>query len=197
MPVERRGSLVTALAGWQHPAWYTLHRCWRELETHHVDLNVGYRTTDWPGTYVTWALDDTLTALAARDFPAAQVDVVVRASSSVLRRRRSPRVDRCASERPHSGCTNTCVRGLRFWPSSRTEFLAATHREKCSRHMGCGDVLLSKSVAVLVPKNFKRLTSAVCRMEALCISGHFRAGHHRGDTGFVRYGLRRNCPEEK
>ena len=29
-------------------AWYTLYRCWRALETHHVDLNVGYRTTDWP-----------------------------------------------------------------------------------------------------------------------------------------------------
>ncbi|WP_030207725.1 maleylpyruvate isomerase family mycothiol-dependent enzyme [Streptomyces sp. NRRL S-87] len=76
MPVERRGILVTALAGWQHPAWYTLHRCWRELETHHVDLNVGYRTTDWPATYVTWALDDTLRALAARDFPVTRVDAL-------------------------------------------------------------------------------------------------------------------------
>lgn len=41
MPVERWDTLVTALAGWRHPAWYTLHRCWRELETHHVDLNAG------------------------------------------------------------------------------------------------------------------------------------------------------------
>lgn len=73
MPVERWGTLVTALTGWRHPAWYTLYRCWRELETHHVDLNVGYRTTDWPRTYVTWALDDTITALAALDFPVARV----------------------------------------------------------------------------------------------------------------------------
>lgn len=74
MPVERWDTLVTALAGWQHPAWYTLHRCWRELETHHVDLNVGYRPSDWPTAYVTWALDDTLPALAARDFPLSRVD---------------------------------------------------------------------------------------------------------------------------
>ncbi|MFE9468236.1 maleylpyruvate isomerase family mycothiol-dependent enzyme [Streptomyces virginiae] len=76
MPVERWDTLVTVLAGWRHPAWYTLHRCWRELETHHVDLNgyrAGYRATDWPSTYVTWALDDTITALAALDFPVARV----------------------------------------------------------------------------------------------------------------------------
>jgi maleylpyruvate isomerase len=76
MPAERWDTLVTALAGWRHPAWYTLHRCWRELETHHVDLNVGYRTTDWPSTYVTWALDDTITALAALDFPVARVEAL-------------------------------------------------------------------------------------------------------------------------
>ncbi|WP_052709552.1 maleylpyruvate isomerase family mycothiol-dependent enzyme [Streptomyces sp. NRRL S-495] len=74
MPAEAWDILVTALAGWQHPAWYTLHRCWRELETHHVDLDVGYRPADWPRTYVTWALDDTLAALAARDFPLARVE---------------------------------------------------------------------------------------------------------------------------
>ncbi|MGW7608013.1 maleylpyruvate isomerase family mycothiol-dependent enzyme [Streptomyces sp. NPDC054766] len=76
MPVERWDTLVTALAGWRHPAWYTLHRCWREFETHHVDLNVGYRTTDWPSTYVTWALDDTIRALTARDFPVARVEAL-------------------------------------------------------------------------------------------------------------------------
>ena len=76
MPVERWGTLVTALAGWRHPAWYALHRCWRELETHHVDLNVGYRTTDWPRAYVAWALDDTITALAALDFPVARVNAL-------------------------------------------------------------------------------------------------------------------------
>ncbi len=76
MPAERWDTLVTALAGWHHPAWYTLHRCRRELETHHVDLGLGYRTADWPATYVTWALDDTLAALSARDFPLARVEAV-------------------------------------------------------------------------------------------------------------------------
>ncbi|CAM5297933.1 maleylpyruvate isomerase family mycothiol-dependent enzyme [Streptomyces narbonensis] len=76
MPAERWDTLVTALAGWRHPAWYTLHRCRRELETHHVDLNVGYRTSNWPNTYVRWALGDTLAALTACDFPIARVDAV-------------------------------------------------------------------------------------------------------------------------
>ncbi|WP_269858916.1 maleylpyruvate isomerase family mycothiol-dependent enzyme [Streptomyces sp. RPT161] len=76
MPAERWNVLVSALAGWSHPAWYTLYRCWRELETHHVDLNVGYGTARWPGTYVTWALDDTLAALGAHGFPVARVEAV-------------------------------------------------------------------------------------------------------------------------
>ncbi|MER6950865.1 hypothetical protein ABT294_43305 [Nonomuraea sp. NPDC000554] len=76
MPAEAWDNRVTALAGWPHPAWYTLHRCWRELETHHVDLDVGYRTTDWPAAYVTWALGDTCAALAARGFPLARAVAV-------------------------------------------------------------------------------------------------------------------------
>ncbi|MCX4825826.1 hypothetical protein OG883_39610 [Streptomyces sp. NBC_01142] len=50
-------TLVTALAGCRHPAWYTLYRCWREVETHHADLSFGYGTADWPTAYVTWALE--------------------------------------------------------------------------------------------------------------------------------------------
>ncbi|MEU6883334.1 maleylpyruvate isomerase family mycothiol-dependent enzyme [Streptomyces sp. NPDC046712] len=69
-------TLVTALAGWRHPAWYTLYRCWRELETHHVDLNVGYTTSNWPTPYVTWALNDTVATVAARGFPVARVEAV-------------------------------------------------------------------------------------------------------------------------
>ncbi|WP_129305156.1 maleylpyruvate isomerase family mycothiol-dependent enzyme [Streptomyces sp. L2] len=65
---------VTALAGWRHPAWYTLLRCLRELETHHVDLGLGYGTGNWPSGYVTWALDDTLGTLRARGFPLAAVE---------------------------------------------------------------------------------------------------------------------------
>jgi maleylpyruvate isomerase len=73
MPAERWFILVTALAGWRHPAWFTLQRCRRELETHHVDLNLGYTTADWPSDYVTWALDDTVAALTARGFPVARI----------------------------------------------------------------------------------------------------------------------------
>ncbi|TQF05485.1 maleylpyruvate isomerase family mycothiol-dependent enzyme [Kitasatospora acidiphila] len=73
MPEERWEYLVSALAGWRHPAWYTLLRARREIETHHVDLAVGYRPADWPADYVAWALDETLTALHAREFPLGRV----------------------------------------------------------------------------------------------------------------------------
>ncbi|MFB7333979.1 maleylpyruvate isomerase family mycothiol-dependent enzyme [Streptomyces adustus] len=73
VPAECWFILVTALAGWRHPAWFTLQRCRRELETHHVDLDLGYTTADWPSGYVTWALDDTIATLTARDFPVARV----------------------------------------------------------------------------------------------------------------------------
>ncbi|MBT2506908.1 maleylpyruvate isomerase family mycothiol-dependent enzyme [Streptomyces sp. ISL-98] len=76
MPAEAWDTLVTALAGWRHPAWYTLYRCWRELETHHVDLNAGYSTADWPTAYVAWALDDTLATLSAHNFPIARIEAV-------------------------------------------------------------------------------------------------------------------------
>ncbi|HEX6682037.1 MAG TPA: maleylpyruvate isomerase family mycothiol-dependent enzyme [Candidatus Limnocylindrales bacterium] len=73
MPTGAWGNMVTALAGWHHPAWYTLRRGLRELETHHLDLNLGYRTSDWPPAYVAWALDDTLATLAARGFAVGTV----------------------------------------------------------------------------------------------------------------------------
>ncbi|MFB7245637.1 maleylpyruvate isomerase family mycothiol-dependent enzyme [Streptomyces populi] len=73
VPAEGWFVLVTALAGWRHPAWFTLRRCRRELETHHVDLNLGYTAADWPSGYVAWALDDTVAALTARDFPVARI----------------------------------------------------------------------------------------------------------------------------
>ncbi|MDH6108728.1 maleylpyruvate isomerase [Kitasatospora sp. MAP12-15] len=76
MPADAWDTLVPALAGWLHPAWYTLHRAWREFETHHVDLDVGYRTADWPAEYVAWALDDTAAALRAREFPVARIEAV-------------------------------------------------------------------------------------------------------------------------
>ncbi|MFJ7906946.1 maleylpyruvate isomerase family mycothiol-dependent enzyme [Kitasatospora sp. NPDC096204] len=73
MPAERWSTPVKALAGWRHPAWFTLYRAWRELETHHVDLDLGYSTADWPTGYVTWALDGTAATLAAHGFPVARL----------------------------------------------------------------------------------------------------------------------------
>ncbi|MBF9070711.1 maleylpyruvate isomerase family mycothiol-dependent enzyme [Streptacidiphilus fuscans] len=74
VPVERWELLVTALGGYRHPAWFTLYRCWRELEHHRVDLAAGYTPADWPAAYVTWALDTTAPGLAARDFPVARIE---------------------------------------------------------------------------------------------------------------------------
>ncbi|MFE1439626.1 maleylpyruvate isomerase family mycothiol-dependent enzyme [Streptomyces sp. NPDC058739] len=74
LPEPAWEALVTALAGWRHPAWFTLHRCRRELETHHADLDAGYGSADWPASYVTWALDDTLRSLAARGFALRTVE---------------------------------------------------------------------------------------------------------------------------
>ncbi|MQS15618.1 maleylpyruvate isomerase family mycothiol-dependent enzyme [Streptomyces kaniharaensis] len=74
LPAERWSVLVSALAGWRHPAWFTLHRARRELEVHHVDLDLGYTPAAWPAGFVTWALDETAAALAAREFPVARIE---------------------------------------------------------------------------------------------------------------------------
>lgn len=76
MPADAWSRLVTALAGWRHPAWFTLWRCLRELETHHVDLYCGYHTSDWPVSYVAWALDDTLATLKEQHFPIGSAEAV-------------------------------------------------------------------------------------------------------------------------
>lgn len=73
VPAERWSTPVSALAGWRHPAWFTLHRAWRELETHHVDLDLGRSAADWPTGYVTWALGGTAATLAAHGFPVARL----------------------------------------------------------------------------------------------------------------------------
>lgn len=76
MPAPAWERLVPALAGWRHPAWYLLLRCLREVETHHLDLDIGHGTEHWPDRYVAWALDDTLTTLRAQRFPLASVEAV-------------------------------------------------------------------------------------------------------------------------
>ncbi|GAA2376776.1 maleylpyruvate isomerase N-terminal domain-containing protein [Streptomyces cuspidosporus] len=74
MPADRCPTLVTALAGWRHPAWYTFHRARRELVVHHRDLKHSYTTHGWPTGYVTWAPDETAASLAARNFPEARFE---------------------------------------------------------------------------------------------------------------------------
>jgi maleylpyruvate isomerase len=76
MPESAWDTEVTALAGWPHPARYVLNRAWREFETHHVDLDTGYRPADWPSAYVAWALDDTLAAWTEREVPVHRVHAV-------------------------------------------------------------------------------------------------------------------------
>ncbi|MFI1071297.1 maleylpyruvate isomerase family mycothiol-dependent enzyme [Streptomyces puniciscabiei] len=76
LPAPAWDRLVPALAGWRHPARYLLLRCLRELETHHLDLGVGHGTAQWPDSYVSWALDDTLTTLRTQGFPLASVAAV-------------------------------------------------------------------------------------------------------------------------
>jgi maleylpyruvate isomerase len=39
---------------------------WREVEVHHVDLNVGYETSDWPVGFVNAAFDEIFTTFAPR-----------------------------------------------------------------------------------------------------------------------------------
>ncbi|WP_198653798.1 maleylpyruvate isomerase family mycothiol-dependent enzyme [Actinocorallia populi] len=63
LPQEAWDATVRALQGWAHPAWYTLHRRWREVEVHHVDLGAGYTPADWPGSYVRAELTDSLRSL--------------------------------------------------------------------------------------------------------------------------------------
>ncbi len=65
LPASKWNATVRARAGWAHPAHYTLGRRWRELEAHHVDLNSGYSTDDWPPAYIGWELSDTLASLHA------------------------------------------------------------------------------------------------------------------------------------
>ncbi|MEV5576568.1 maleylpyruvate isomerase family mycothiol-dependent enzyme [Spirillospora sp. NPDC052269] len=49
--------------GPEMPAWFVLHRRWREIEVHHVDLATGYGPADWPVEYVRAELGHTLRGL--------------------------------------------------------------------------------------------------------------------------------------
>ncbi|MFG3229268.1 maleylpyruvate isomerase family mycothiol-dependent enzyme [Kitasatospora sp. NPDC048194] len=74
LPAGRRTVLVTALAGWRHPAWYVLWRAWRELEVHHVDLQLPPGPHRWPRAFVLRALEESTAALAEREVSVARVE---------------------------------------------------------------------------------------------------------------------------
>ncbi|GAA2452237.1 maleylpyruvate isomerase family mycothiol-dependent enzyme [Actinomadura vinacea] len=65
LPEAAWEATVRAMAGFPHPAWFVLYRRWQEVETHHVDLAAGYGPSDWPDSYVHWALTGTLADLEA------------------------------------------------------------------------------------------------------------------------------------
>ncbi|HZE30906.1 MAG TPA: maleylpyruvate isomerase family mycothiol-dependent enzyme [Actinoallomurus sp.] len=84
MPESAWQHMIRARAGWAHPAWFVLNRRWREIQAHHIDLDLGYAYTDWPLAYVRWELAETLDAirldggLAAGRVRATDLDVDVR-----------------------------------------------------------------------------------------------------------------------
>lgn len=71
----------------------------------------------------------------------------------------------------------------------RTRWRYFTHTNRCG-------MLLSISVAVLVPKNFKCSSRPSRHFRALHISGSYPAGHHRGDTVSVQCGRWCTAPKE-
>jgi maleylpyruvate isomerase len=42
---------------------------WRELEVHHVDLDVGYESSDWPVAFISRALEEIFSTFALRSSP--------------------------------------------------------------------------------------------------------------------------------
>lgn len=53
--------------GGRVPARLTAYARWRELEVHHVDLDLGFGADSWPRAFVTTALRRTVLALPARN----------------------------------------------------------------------------------------------------------------------------------
>jgi maleylpyruvate isomerase len=62
---------VQGMRGAAHPAWYTLWRRLSELEIHHVDLDAGYRTVDWPADFARECLQQATASFSGADSPAA------------------------------------------------------------------------------------------------------------------------------
>lgn len=75
----------------------------------------------------------------------------------------------------------------RVFPN-RTRWRYSTHTNRCS-------VLLSISVAVLVPKNFRRSSRPPCHIRALYISGHFSGGASSRRHGVRTVRMLVYCPK--
>lgn len=73
---------------------------------------------------------------------------------------------------------------------------AAARTGKYLTHTGPHDVLLSESVAVLVPKKLQAPPVGPCHREALCISGHFPGGASSRRRGFRTVRIPVYCPKE-
>ena len=69
VPDDAWGRLSRTVGGDERPADYVVWTRWREVETHHVDLGLGYRPAQWPDPLVTRWLAEVLPALPDRADP--------------------------------------------------------------------------------------------------------------------------------
>ncbi len=65
MPDEAWDRATLALAG-TRPAWRGVWARWREIEIHHVDLDLGYEPGDWPQCFVERALASVVGGIPTR-----------------------------------------------------------------------------------------------------------------------------------
>lgn len=62
---------TVGVSGARSPASFMAFSRWREVETHHVDLGLGYRPADWPPELVDRWLPEVLSGLPGRTDPSA------------------------------------------------------------------------------------------------------------------------------
>jgi maleylpyruvate isomerase len=62
---------VRGMRGAPHAAWFTLWRRLSELEIHHLDLDAGYRSVDWPADFARESLQRVTGDFTGPDSPAA------------------------------------------------------------------------------------------------------------------------------
>lgn len=112
-------------------------------------------------------------------------------------RPRGLKSDRPSTKHRDPGRDNICDPGVKIYHATPGAFSTHPAERKYPRHAGRCRMLLSISVTVVVPKNFK------LRHRYFMAGGSFyvlpvftRTGHHRGDPVTVRHGSRRTAPEE-